>query len=158
MYDEVRPAPTRPTEDSAPPRAPGAEHLTAWLFSRRLDVLLADRTPAQVGSALDLHASRITSVREREAVARTFRRCLSDVQRGWPMFTSRVPLNRENIVDAEDLIDRVTLWMHSPRPVTSDGMARLRLLLGDGLGPLYRYGRGDLTERLHSALAALART
>lgn len=35
------------------------------------------------------------------------------------------------------------------------GVARLRLLLADGAGPMYRYGRGDLEGRLGAALAAL---
>ena len=34
-------------------------------------------------------------------------------------------------------------------------MARLRQVLSDGAGPLYRYGRGDLGGRLGAALAAL---
>lgn len=47
------------------------------------------------------------------------------------------------------------LRLHSPRPVTARGMARLRLLLADGGGPLYRFGRGDLEGRLMAAFAAL---
>ena len=34
-------------------------------------------------------------------------------------------------------------------------MARLRQILADGSGPLYRFGRGDLNGRLGAALAAL---
>jgi hypothetical protein len=34
-------------------------------------------------------------------------------------------------------------------------MARLRVVMSDGSGPLYRYGRGDLSGRLGAALAAL---
>jgi hypothetical protein len=34
-------------------------------------------------------------------------------------------------------------------------MARLRRVLSDGGGPLYRYGEGDLRGRLGAALAAL---
>ncbi len=69
--------------------------------------------------------------------------------------SSRVPLNVPNIAAAEDRIDEVTLRLHSPRPVTARGVARLRLLLSDGTGPMYRYGRGDLEGRLGAALAAL---
>jgi hypothetical protein len=35
------------------------------------------------------------------------------------------------------------------------GMAHLRLLLSDGAGPFYQFGRGDLSERLGAALAKL---
>ena len=71
------------------------------------------------------------------------------------LLSSRVPLNVPNIAAAEDRIDQVTLRLHSPRPVTARGVARLRLLLADGAGPMYRYGRGDLEGRLGAALAAL---
>ena len=60
-----------------------------------------------------------------------------------------------NITAAEDVIDQITLRLHSPRPVNARGMARLRLLLSDGDGPVYRFGRGDLEGRLGAALAAL---
>jgi hypothetical protein len=53
------------------------------------------------------------------------------------------------------VIDAVTLRLHSPRPVAARGMARLRQLMSDGTGPMYRYGRGDLEGRLGAALAAL---
>ena len=66
-----------------------------------------------------------------------------------------MPLHVPNITAAEDVIDAVTLRLHSPRPVNARGMARLRQILSDGTGPLYRYGRGDLRGRLGAALAAL---
>ncbi len=69
--------------------------------------------------------------------------------------SSRIALNVPNITAAQDRIDQVTLRLHSPRPVTSRGVARLRVLLADGAGPMYRYGRGDLEGRLGAALAAL---
>jgi hypothetical protein len=34
-------------------------------------------------------------------------------------------------------------------------MARLRVVLADGCGPMYQYGLGDLSGRLGAALAAL---
>jgi hypothetical protein len=47
------------------------------------------------------------------------------------------------------------LLLHSPRPVRARGVARLRLLLSDGTGPLYRSGRGSLAAELRGVLAAL---
>jgi hypothetical protein len=69
--------------------------------------------------------------------------------------SSRVGLHTTNIEAAEDVIDAITLRLHSPRPVSARGMARLRVTLSDGCGPMYRYGRGDLRGRLGAALAAL---
>jgi len=39
--------------------------------------------------------------------------------------------------------------------VRARGMARLRMLLSDGTGPLYRAGRGSLAAELRGVLAAL---
>ena len=97
----------------------------------------------------------LTSADEREAIARTLRRTLSDARNREAPLSSRVPLNMPNIAAAEDRIDEVTLRLHSPRPVSARGVARLRVLLSDGAGPMYRYGRGDLEGRLGAALAAL---
>jgi hypothetical protein len=60
-----------------------------------------------------------------------------------------------NIVAAEDLIDDVTFRLQSSRPVSARGMARLRRLLSDGCGPLYRHGRGDLERAARRSIAAL---
>ena len=71
------------------------------------------------------------------------------------MFSSRIPLHSRNISAAEELIDAITLRLHSPKPVSARGMARLRRVLSDGTGPFYWYGKGDLAGRLGAALAAL---
>jgi hypothetical protein len=80
---------------------------------------------------------------------------VQDARTGLPPFSSRIPVHPDNIAAAEDLIDTITLRLHSPRPVSARGMARLRLVLCDGCGPLYRCGRGDLSGRLGAALAEL---
>jgi len=45
--------------------------------------------------------------------------------------------------------------LHAPVPVRARGIARLRMLLSDGTGPLYRPGRGSLGAALLGVLAAL---
>ena len=129
--------------------------LTARLLAGRLDRLLAVGAPAPAGSALAAHEARLTSSAEREAIARSLRATVADARGRGLLLSSRVPLHVPNIAAAEDVIDAVTLRLHSPRPVSARGMARLRQILGDGTGPLYRYGRGDLRGRLGAALAAL---
>ena len=137
------------------PRATIGTRLAARLLAGKFDRMLAVGVPAPAGSALALHAARLTSADEREAIARTLRRTVDNARnRGAPL-SSRVPLNVPNIAAAEDRIDEVTLRLHSPRPVSARGVARLRMLLSDGAGPMYRYGRGDLEGRLGAALAAL---
>ena len=129
--------------------------IVAWLRAGHYDRRLAFGADVHAGTPLAIHAERLTSVREREAVARAFRRCISDAHSESPFRSGRIEVNAPNIVAAENIIDSITLRLHSPRPVSARGIARLRLLLADGTGPLYRYGRGDLEVRLTAAFAAL---
>ncbi len=129
--------------------------LIARLRAGRLDRLIAVGVPAPVGSAQAAHEARLMSMTERETIARSLRAALADARGRGLLLSSRVPLHVPNITAAEDVIDAVTLRLHSPRPVSARGMARLRQILSDGTGPLYRYGRGDLRGRLGAALAAL---
>ncbi|MCV7279071.1 hypothetical protein H7J88_05355 [Mycolicibacterium flavescens] len=140
---------------SSPTWIPPVTRLIARIKAADFDRRLAVGAPAPAGSALAAHCARLTSPREREAVTRALRRIVRDARGRGPLMSSRVPLHTPNIAAAEDLIDDITLRLHSPRPVAARGMARLRVLLADGTGPLYRYGRGDLTGRLGAALAEL---
>jgi hypothetical protein len=135
--------------------------LTARLRMGHFDRLLVTGTTAPMGSALEVHAVRLISIKEREAVARTLLRAVREHREGVaplipaPTMSARVPFHRANIATAIATIETLTLRLHSPRPVTAPGMARLRLLLTDGVGPFYQHGRGDLQDRLDAALAAL---
>jgi hypothetical protein len=138
------------------PASPGLlARLAARLLVSRYDGMLAAGVTPASGSALEVHARRLTTFHEREVVARSYRLALAEARQPLTMWTARSWAHRPNLVGAADLIDTVTLRLHSPRPVTVRGMARLRMLLTDGTGPLYLAGDGDLNERLRSALAAL---
>jgi hypothetical protein len=137
------------------PRPSLAARVTARLRAHQLDRQLAVGVQAHQASALAVHQARLTSLAEREAIARTLRLAVCDARRGGTARSSRIPVHPANIAAAEDLIDTITLRLHSPRPVSARGMARLRVVLSDGCGPLYRFGRGDLNGRLGAALAEL---
>lgn len=139
----------------AAPRVSLAARLTALLRAGHYDRLLAVGVPAREGSALAVHQMRLMTIAEREAIARSLRNTVREARSGANPLTSRVPLHPTNVLAAEDMIDAVTLRLHSPQPVSARGMARLRVLLADGRGPLYRFGHGDLKGRLGAALAAL---
>jgi hypothetical protein len=136
-------------------RVPLGARVMARLFADRYDRMLAVGVPAKAGSALAAHAARLTSVDEREAIASSLRRSADHTCNRDALVSSRVELNVPNITAAQDRIDQVTLRLHSPKPVTPRGVARLRVLLADGAGPMYRHGAGDLEGRLGAALAAL---
>ena len=129
--------------------------LQARFLAGRLDRDLEAGILAEPGSALALHMVRVTSVEERQALARSLRHAISgpcDTSRVVPM---RVPVHPQRIAACHDVIDDITLLLHSPRPVRARGMARLRMLLSDGRGPLYRNGCGSLAAELRGVLAAL---
>ncbi len=99
--------------------------LTARLRAARFDRALAVGVPAPAGSALAVHAARLSSVAERQAVAQALRRAVRDANDD-PRATrsGRVPMHRANIVSAAALIDEVTLRLHAPDPVRArDGAA-----------------------------------
>ena len=66
-----------------------------------------------------------------------------------------VPLHRTQIVAAEHLIHDLTMRLYAPHPVRARGIARLRMLLSDSDGPLYRPGRGTRAAALRGVQAAL---
>ena len=160
MADNKIPADVVSTAQMPPPgrgvpRPSMTSRLTARLRAGRLDRLIAVGVPAPAGSALAAHEARLTSSAEREAIARALRRCVADASgRRHPAVVTDAFAYPE-YHGAEDVIDAITLRLHSPRPVSARGMARLRQILADGTGPLYRFGRGDLNGRLGAALAAL---
>ena len=104
--------------------------VTARLRAARFDRALAVGVPAPAGSALAVHAARLTAVAERHAVARALRRAVRDANDD-PRATrsGRVPMHRANIASAEALIDEVTRRLHAPHPVSARGISRLLLLL-----------------------------
>jgi len=140
---------------SATPRPSLAARVTARLRAYQFDRQLAVGVPAPEGSALAVHQARLTSVAERESIAWALRQAVHDARAGGTPLCVRIPVHVNNIAAAEDLIETITLRLHAPRPVGARGMARLRVVLSDGCGPLYEHGRGDLSGRLGAALAAL---
>jgi hypothetical protein len=132
-----------------------SSRLKARLFAGRLDREVEVGIVPLPGSSLAVHIARLTSVEEREALSRTMREALSELRRDRRGFSPRIPVHPERLASCRGVIDDITLLLHSPRPVRARGMARLRLLLSDGTGPLYHSGRGSLAAELRGVLAAL---
>ncbi|WP_226864320.1 hypothetical protein [Mycolicibacterium baixiangningiae] len=128
---------------------------TALLRAGRLDAQLAVGTAAAPGTALAVRATRLTTRRNREALARTLCRSVHDARDRTLFSDPRLPLNRANILSAEPVIDDIVARLRAPEPVHARGVARLNRVLADGTGPLYRFGRGDLVGRLGASHAAM---
>jgi hypothetical protein len=137
--------------------APVGARLLAWLRPGRFDRLVAEDELLPLGHAVTAHAQRIISAAERKAIARTMRRSVREVKgvTVTDTLTARVRLHGANIRAAAAQMEAIALRLESPYPITPRGMALLRLLLSDGAGPVYRHGRGELTERLREVLAAI---
>lgn len=131
--------------------------LAETIFARRFDRKLVAGDPPEPGSPLALHIARLTSMREREQLARVLERTIRDAHAVSPPppMSARVPLARARVVAAESHLENVIDRLRAPRPVSAHGVARLRLLLSNGFGPLYQLGCGDLAAELRSVLTAL---
>jgi hypothetical protein len=132
--------------------------IAARVHTDRYDRMLAVGAPALAGSGLAVHSARLASTAEREAIARTLRRVVEETHRPPNVpagLRFRIAAYRNNVEGTEEIIDAITLRLHSPRPIGVRGMARLRVLLSDGTGPMFRRGGGDLHGRLGAAFAAL---
>ncbi|NTY60575.1 hypothetical protein [Mycolicibacterium sphagni] len=167
FHDNIRHANSRDTNTRLPgefdapvsaellDRAALSSRLKARLFAGRLDRDVEAGIIPLSGSSLAVHIARLTSVEEREALARTLRQALAELHRDRRGFSPRIPVHPGRLASCRGVIDDITLLLHSPRPVRARGMARLRLLLADGTGPLYSNGRGSLAAELRGVLAAL---
>ncbi len=78
----------------ATPRMPLRARVTARLFAGRFDRMLAVGVPAPAGSALAVHAARLSSVDEREAIARSLRRAVADARNRDAIMSSRMRAER----------------------------------------------------------------
>lgn len=132
-----------------------ATRLRARISAAKLDRQVDEGAVPTPGSPLAAHMERLTSIREREHVARAFRRVLQTGDQSPVAVSLRVPALANRVDECRGVIDDITLRLHSPRPVEAKGMARLRMLLSDGTGPLYFEGQGSLAGQVRGALAAL---
>ncbi|MGV0746180.1 hypothetical protein [Mycolicibacterium sp. XJ870] len=153
------PQPAWSADDAAPTglREPGtpltrlAVRVAPWRYDRQL---LAGAAP-EPGSALAVHVARSTSGSQRRQLASTMRYVLRELHEDPALYSSRIPLEDDTVASAATLIDEIRERLEAPRPVRAHGVARLRMLLSDGAGPLYRDGRGELSVALRAVLAEL---
>lgn len=140
-----------PRQPDAPP--PWSVRLRARLSAARYDRQIEDGVSPAAGSPLALHVARLISPRERDDLAHALRLVVHDADRG--QLTVRAPVQSAAVHRGEAVIEAVRERLTDPFPVRARGMARLRILLSDGRGPLYRPGMGTLTAALRGVLAAL---
>jgi hypothetical protein len=138
------------------PREPSiVKKMCAAVFAGRLDREVEARVTPEPTSMLAAHIARLTSGRERTALALSLRNMLVEIGSGRPTVTARVPINRPNAAQARPFIVEIIHRLEGHRRVRPRGVARLRLLLTDGAGPVYTRQGGDLSAHLKGVIAAL---
>jgi hypothetical protein len=130
------------------------DRLRARFRAGTLDRQLADGALPEASVALALHAARVYGPSQRRLLADSLTR-ISNV----PNSTSarlRVPVDREAVRRASSELHAVADRLGGDGPVNVGGVARVRLLIADGTGPLYRAAKPEqLRRELRSALSAL---
>lgn len=131
------------------------DRLASRLLASSLDSELAAGTSPESSVRLALHAEHLHQPSQRRVLALSLRRVGAASQRATSP-RGRVPMDRDAVRRARPEIEAVASRLTSPGPVDVRGVARLRTLLADGSGPLYREKvPGRLRRELVASLASL---
>lgn len=154
--------PTTPVDvvDRRDPRftdVPLLRRMWARSFAARYDAEVERGVAVEAGTPLAAHYARLVSPEEREDMADALTLLLRDaaLAPGEQTRQMRIPTCAEAIRRSSTVIEDVRTRLLAPQPVRTRGMARLRILLADGRGPVYRPGPGTLTAAMRGVLAAL---
>src|SRR6476661_4141835 len=148
LYSEVR-------AHASHVRPSWPERLRARLFAMRYDQQVDEGLTPLPGTALAVHHARLTAPKERADLSHALRLVMSDAEGTWNGMNPRIPVRISAVRQVADVVDAVVQRLDQPLPVRARGMARLRILLADGRGPLYRSGAGSLNAAMRGVLAAL---
>jgi hypothetical protein len=138
-------------------RMPLTSILWARLFAVRYDRRVEAGVAVMPGSPLAAHHARLTSRAERRDMTNALLLLLRDAGLLWDTvgIGTRVPIHVQAVRKSADVVEDVLARLAGPAPVRARGMARLRLLLGDGRSPVYCRGSGALAAEMRGVLAAM---
>jgi hypothetical protein len=116
-----------------------------------LDRELAAGASPESSAALAVHAGRLCEPAQRRVLARSLHRIVvaADAPAGRRL---KAPVSRPAVQRARAELAAVAGRLTADGPVDVRGVARVRHLLADGTGPLYRYAP---PARLHDELVAV---
>lgn len=141
-FDVLTPTPW-PTVGSAG-RHPKAARLLAHLRAPRLDRQLADGVASWHSSTHAARALQLTSARTRKAFARSLERLVEQAEEPpTPARSAVIEPCRPQVREARPIMLTMAFRLRDSTPVDAHGMARLKLLLTDGVGPCYAPSRPD---------------
>jgi hypothetical protein len=111
--------------------------MRVWWSKDILTRRLAHGAASVESRQLALRAGQIAAKHTRSVVASSLEELVQQAGRNPPLFGSRVPLNRDKIVAVSDRLLELAERVRMPEPVSTEGMARLLILLTDPEQPLY---------------------
>ena len=127
----------------------------ARLRTGELDSRLAGGAAPETSDVLFSHARRIVRPRSCAVLASSLRRGAVAAQRPRGR-SNQVAIARKNVDSARGELVALAERLERPGPIRARGVAQVRLLLGDGSGPLYRRESGrPLLAEIRSAAAHL---
>jgi hypothetical protein len=126
--------------------------LLARFSARELDSQLAAGLSAESSDLLFAHAVRIARPGSCAALASGLRKAVSASQKPRGL-SNRAPLRCDDVLGAQDSLFALAERLERAGPIDARGVAQIRMLLGNGSGPLYRTDSGT---RLVPALRAAA--
>lgn len=135
------------------PRERLRDRIAVRLQPRRLDIELANGTPAEGSATLALRARRLAQLSRRRQLASAIRRLVRKAADGGSSSYVGVSPLWGRVAAASDELTGLATRLAQPEPVAPRGVAQTLLLLTDGCGPLYnRRSRASVAER--AAIAA----
>jgi hypothetical protein len=133
------------------------EWVLARLHGARLDHELACGASPEASAEIALRAQYLVRPQTRRMLAQTLRRILAEAARGRTAPVGPLPLpTRRRVVAARRELETLIERLLAPCPVPACGVAKVRVLVTEGCGPLYHpAGPGDLRTCLVEAANAL---
>jgi hypothetical protein len=113
------------------------DRLVARMLGRSLDRELAAGASAHLSEAHEARAQQLVSVRTRRAVANHLDRLIERAERPPARFQILAGPCREQARQAYDMIRATAVLLRSEEPLEARGIARLKTLLSDPMGPCY---------------------
>jgi hypothetical protein len=129
------------------------ERLAARWRAGSLERELARGAAPESAAPLALRAQQLIGPSARATLASRLRGVVRDARRAPRVGSTKVPPQRREVVAAARELERLAARLVAPDPVSARDVAQVRVLLGDGRGPLYARGAGvDLRAVVARAL------
>jgi hypothetical protein len=133
-----------------------ADRIRAHIATASLDRELASGVHADSCPALRLRAQALTDPNAAAELGTQLRRIVREVHEPARRRT-HVPPAREHVLAAEDDLRLLASRLQAPTPIAARGVAKARLLLTDGTGPMFdAYSSVDLGAAVRDAISALS--